>query len=100
MLKCPTVMVEGDPVVESYSVSPLQQMLANSKRFHPKKRWSKTVLLMLLDQHIQCANGFSTGEQSISWMEAKTHEHKGKFQADQRNWKVPQKKRNRKRQQN
>ncbi len=34
-LKCPTVMVEGDPGVDSYLDALLQQMLSNSKRFHP-----------------------------------------------------------------
>jgi hypothetical protein len=80
-LKCPSVMVEG----EGYLDALLQQMLSNSKRFHPKKWSNKTVLSMLLDQHICYATEFSTGEQNISWMEAKTKEHKGKFQTDQKN---------------
>ncbi len=87
-LKCPTLMVEGDDYIDSNLDALLQQMLSNSKKVHPKKWWDKTVLSMLLDQHIRYATEFSTGEQNISWMEAKTREHKGKFQMDQKNREV------------
>jgi hypothetical protein len=88
-LRCPTVYVKGDDAVDNYLESLHKILTSDRKKYHPKKWWSKTVVEMLLQLHLEYTAEFGAGQQNPDWIKGKAVAHKNKFETDQKIVKQP-----------
>jgi hypothetical protein len=84
-LKCPVeYKVEGDACMEY--VEALNNLLSlDSKKYNLKKWWSRGVVELLLQMHLEQTFEFGAGKQTAGWLSEKARMHKTKFETDQKN---------------
>jgi len=79
--KCP---VEYNACMEY--VEALNNLLSlDSKKYNSKKWWSRGVVELLLQMHLEHTLEFGAGKQTAGWLSEKASMHKTKFEMDQKN---------------
>ncbi len=63
----------------------LELLMSDSKKFHPRKWWSLSVVRMLLSSHLNHLKAFSNTKQDAPWFEKQKIITKSKFELDQKN---------------
>ncbi len=83
--KCPSEYIVGEPSTDMFIAQLLANITSDSRKFQPRKWWSCEVVSMLLHLHLKYMRDFSNNKQKASWLEGKAVEHRGKFDAGQKN---------------
>jgi len=67
-------------------VEALNNLLSlDSKKYNSKKWWSRGVVELLLQMHLEHTFEFGAGQQTAGWLSEKASMHKTKFEMDQKN---------------
>jgi hypothetical protein len=84
-LKCPVeYKVEDDACMEY--VEALNNLLSSdSKKYNSKKWWSRGIVELLLQMHLEQTFEFGAGKQTAGWLSEKATMHKTKFETKQKN---------------
>jgi hypothetical protein len=83
--KCPVeYKVEDDACMEY--VEALNNLLSlDLKKYNSKKWWSRGIVELLLQMHLEHTFKFGAGKQTAGWLSEKASMHKTKFEMDQKN---------------
>jgi hypothetical protein len=83
--KCPVEYKVDDEACMEY-VEALNNLLSSeSKKYNSKKWWSRGIVELLLEMHLEQTLEFGAGKQSAGWLSEKATMHKSKFEMDQKN---------------
>jgi len=67
-------------------VEALNNLLSSdSKKYNSKKWWSRGVVELLLQMHLEHTFEFGAGKKTAGWLSEKASMHKTKFETDQKN---------------
>jgi signal recognition particle subunit SEC65 len=84
-VKCPVEYKVDDEGCIEY-VEALNNLLSSdAKKYNSKKWWSRGVVELLLEMHLEQMLEFGSGKQSAGWLAEKAKMHKTKFETDQKN---------------
>jgi len=84
-VKCPVEYKVDDDGCQEY-VEALNNLLSSdAKKYNSKKWWSRGVVELLLEMHLEHTLEFGSGKQSAGWLSEKATMHRTKFETDQKN---------------
>jgi hypothetical protein len=84
-LKCPVEYKVEDEACMEYMEELNNLLSSDSKKYNSKKWWSRGVVELLLEMHLEQTFEFGAWKQTAGWLSEKVTMHKTKFEMDQKN---------------